>query len=174
MRISDIESVQFNNCTDNYGNKRTNYRRIKNETLQIDCRNRFYRWGYHARLSYRTIHPMWKIRMQMCEWSRTWPQILSIGKYARQKAGTALCSSKISGFNQGISIQLSGPEECDRRNKQYQSRNTTQERGIVKDTNGYHHRPIRCQRFRYFRDDSKQYASIIYRRICRNKSKGGF
>ena len=146
MRISDILSEQLLDCTDCYGYKRTNYRRIKITSIQTYGRNCFCRWGNHAWLSYRTIHQVWKNRMQMCEGSWAWPQILSISKFSRQKTGTALCASKISGFNQRVSIQLSGPEECDRRNKQYKSRNTTQERGIV-STNGCHHGPLRFKGF---------------------------
>lgn len=174
MRIADILSVQLYNCTEYYEYKRKNYSRIKITTLQSYDRNCFYGWGHHAWISYRTIHPVWKNRMQMFEGSRAWSQILFIRKYSRQKAGTDLCATKISGFSQRVSIQVSGTEEYDRRNKQYKSRNITQARGIEIRTNGYHQRRLRCKGFRYFRNDSKQYASILYgKRICRKMSKGG-
>ena len=144
MRIDDIKSVQLFNCTDYYKFKRSNNSKVKIKAYRTYYRHYFCRCNYHARIAYRTIYPVWESRLQMCERSRAWPQILSISKYGRQKTRTTVCPSKISGFDQRTSIQLSETKGHNGRNKQYQSRNITQARGIVTSIDGYHQRPFRC------------------------------
>jgi hypothetical protein len=144
MKMVMIISVQLNRCTDEYGFEGSIDNRFK-ETTPATCRETIQmRRGYHAWFSNQTVFSMWKTWMQMYKRPGSWSQILFISKLPWPQAGTTVCSSTLSEFNRTTPGQLSRFERYYRRNKQYQSRNITQERRVINIANGYYYRPFRC------------------------------
>jgi hypothetical protein len=144
MKTINIESVQFYNGTETDGFKGQIGNKFKKTTEATYCKTFLFRWSYYTRFTYQTVFSMWQAWMQMYKRTRSWSQILSIGKLPWPQAGTSLCSKKLPGFNRAISGQLSKPERYYRRNKQYQPGIITQERRAINNTNGYHYQPFRC------------------------------
>lgn len=60
-----------------------------------------------AGITYQTLQAMWKTWMQMSNWTRTRPQILSISQYAPYQARNDLCSSRSQRKSRSIFKKLS-------------------------------------------------------------------
>jgi len=118
-----------------------------------------------ARLPHRTIQAMWQAGMQVRRRSRTWPEVLSVGKLSRPAAANGLRATGCLRANCGVSRQLS-PEPRDSGNDlRDQSRTSAPPRGALER----HHervtrrrpRPDRCG---VGRRVSRQYACMLARR----------
>lgn len=165
MIKDDIKSVQLINCTEKFEQKIYNiFTQKKKNPFQTHF---FHRFKDPARFSDQTLHSLWKAGMQMCRWTRPWPQILSLRQPTWPQARTRLCTSKIPGTSQAISGQLSENKAPPRRDLHHQSRALTTERKTVKAPDGYYFRPLNPYRYRDCRNFSCQYAPGLFSRSFR-------
>lgn len=56
----------------------------------------------------RTLQEMWQRRLQVCQWSGTWSQILFIGKYCGWTSGDDLCAPTVRRASASISGEPNG------------------------------------------------------------------
>ena len=118
-----------------------------------------------ARLAHRTIQAMWQAGVQMRRWTRTWPQVLSVGKLSGPAAANGLCAAGCLWRNGRVSGQLSSKPRDSGSNLRDQPRVVAPSRGALKRCHeraaGCRPRPDRCG---IGRRASGQYAGRLARR----------
>ena len=172
MIKANIQSEQLYDCSEQFEQKNHSISaQKKTNPCQSDFRHRF---RDPARFSDRTLHSLWKVRMQVCGWTWPWPQILFIRQPTWPKTGAGLCASKIRRTSKTVPGQLSESKTTLRRDLQHKSRTLTKESKAVKDLDGYHCRPLNPRRYRGCRYFSYQHAPGLFgRSFKRNLSEGG-
>ena len=118
-----------------------------------------------ARLPHRALQTLRQAGMQVCRWSRTWAEVLSVGKLSRPAAANGLRATGCLRPNSGVSCQLS-PEPRDSGNDLRDQPRTS---APPRDALERHHervtrrrpRPDRCGTGRRV---SRQYARSLDRR----------
>ena len=117
-----------------------------------------------ARLAYRTIQAMWQAGMQMRRWTRTRPQVLSVGKLSWPAAANGLCAAGCLWRNGRVSCQLSSKPRDSGIDLRDQPRIFAPSRGALKRRHeraaGCRPRPDRCG---IGRRASRQYAGRLAR-----------
>jgi hypothetical protein len=172
MENSILSLEQLYDCTDRFKRQITQLFALKTErTLRT---NQSHRFTNSKRLSHRTLYSLWKTKLQMFRWKRTWSEILSVSKSPRAKTGAALCPTGLSGKGKGISEQLSDIASAFGRNLQHKPRNLKAERKNVKGCYGYHWKSFNSHRPRNGRNIGFKYASgLVSDRTGENLSDGG-
>jgi len=163
-RVSLIALIsdQLYTWSDEYS-KRVRYRAAK--TPQRSCAPASSAEIDSARLPYRALQTVRQAGMQVCRGSRTWAEILSIGKLSRSAAANGLRAAGSLWANSAASRQLSPKPRDSGNNLRDQPRTSAPPRGAVER----HHervarrrpRPDRCGiKWRV----SRQYARSMDRR----------
>jgi hypothetical protein len=118
-----------------------------------------------AWLAHRAIQAMWQAGVQMRRWSRTRPQVLSVGKLSGPAAANGLCAAGCLWRNGRVSGQLSSKPRDSGSNLRDQPRIIAPSRGALKRcyerAAGCRPRPDRCG---IGRRASGQYAGWLARR----------
>lgn len=101
-----------------------------------------------ARLAHRAIQAMWQAGVQMRRWTRTRPQVLSVGKLSGPAAANGLCVAGCLWRNGRVSCQLSPKPRDSGSNLRDQPRIVAPSRGALKRcyerAAGCRPRPYRC------------------------------
>lgn len=172
MGNSILSLEQLYDCTDR--SKRQITQLFAHKTERTFRTDQSHRLKDPKRFSHRALYPLWKTKLQMCRWKRTWAEILSVCKSPRAKARAALCPPRLSRNGKGISGQLSAFSSITGRNIQYKPRNIKTERKIVKERYGYHRNSFYSHRPRNGRNIGFKYApGSVSNRPRRNFSDGG-
>jgi hypothetical protein len=159
--LTSLLSDQLYTWSDEYS-ERTRCRAAK--TPQCSCAPAAATEIDPARLAHRTLQTVWQAGMQVRRRSRTWAEVLSVGKLSRPAAANGLRATGCLRANSGVSRQLS-PEPGDSGNDlRDQPRTSAPPRGALE---GHHERvtrrrprPDRCG---IGRRVSRQYARILAR-----------
>jgi hypothetical protein len=94
-----------------------------------------------ARLPHRAVQTVRQVGMQVCRWSRTWAEVLSVGELSRAATANGLRAPGCLWANCGVSRQLS-PEPRDSGNDlRDQPRTSAPPRGALER----HHERVRCR-----------------------------
>ncbi len=119
MHKALVESVQFINCTDEPTGKIDNLL-TKKANLPPHPGSR-YRPPHPPWLSHRTLHPLWKTRMQVRTGLWSWPQVLPVRQLSRSETPARLRSSAIPETRCTVSRQLPKTENPHRNHLRHQS-----------------------------------------------------
>lgn len=172
MENSILLLEQLYDCTDR--SKRQITQLFAQKTERTPRTDQSYRLTDPKRFSHRALYPLWKSKLQVCRWKRTWTEILSVCKSSGAKARTALCPARLSGKGKGISEQLSDITSAFGRNLQHKPGNLKAERKNVKGCYGYHWKSFNPHRPRNGRNIGFKYApGLVSDRTGRNLSDGG-
>ena len=171
MKDIGLLSVQLGNCTDGFA---TNKNIFSSKTTDNPLQTRHYHRATHLeRFFDRTIHPLWKTRMQVRGYPRPWSEILSIGQLSRSQTRTRICSAEIPRSSQGFSRQLPDGQTDLRGDLLYQSRTAATEREVVKNAHGYPAGLFYVDRDHGFCNLGSEYASgVVARSIGGNRHLG--
>lgn len=101
--------------------------------------------GRPPRISDRTLQEMWKIRLPVCQRTRTRAQILSFNKSNGKKSSDGLCPSELSRASRNLPGELSINQKNPERNLRYQFRTSPSQGAIVGNKHALRH----CYRHRY-------------------------
>ena len=172
MNDIGLLSVQLGNCTDGIEtSKNILSSKATHDPLQTHYHHRT---THHERLLDRTVHPLWKTRMQVRRYSRPRSEILFVGQLPRSQARTGIYSAKKPRSRQGFSGQLSNSQTDLRGDLQYQSRTAASERNVVKNEHGYTAGPFYVDRDHGFSNLGSEYApEVAARSIGRSRHLGG-
>src|ERR1700733_13017180 len=80
MQYNLRKSCQLNNWQDKDERNHTHISATKAQTFGRSVKKD--RINYVARLSHRAVQEMWEIKLPVCRWKRTRPQLLSFCQYA--------------------------------------------------------------------------------------------
>src|SRR6516165_8510908 len=84
-------------------------------------------------LSHRTLQTLWQTRLQMRQGSRSWSQVLPVGKLSPFAPANGLRTAGVSRPDQEVSCQLSARSRDLRRDLRDQSRTVTPTRGTLRN-----------------------------------------
>jgi hypothetical protein len=117
------------------------------------------------RLAHRTLQALWQARLQMCQGSRSWSQVLSLRKLSPFAPANGLCAAGVSRPDQEASRQLSACSRSFRADLRDQSRTTAPQRGALRNHDErFLFLAHRANRSRIGRRSPRQYARGLARR----------
>lgn len=135
MNVSRVESVQLYEYTD--GTRPTadrNTSTAPHQAVQTHHRH----WSqYPARLTNRTLHPLWQARMQVHNDAWPWSEVLPVSELPGTQTRTAVRSPNTLRRGPGAPTQLPEGQGSLRRDIEYQSRTVTTQRNVVSKEHGY-------------------------------------
>jgi hypothetical protein len=135
MRRLGIESVQLFNFTDGCIPEDI---LIPTKTPRTSCQtNRGDRFSNPARFFNRTLHSLWKTRLQVRGNCRAWSQIFFIGQLSWPQTRAGLCTAKVPETGEPVCSQLPEGKTNLRGDLQHQSGTLTTERKVVTLYNEY-------------------------------------
>jgi hypothetical protein len=155
MRDEKLLSVQLDNGTDGFGKRyRGRSSQTPNDALQAPHR---YRPPGVTGLADRALHPLWKTRMQLRQYSWPWPKILPLGELSGPSPRTGLRFAALPRSGQTIPCQLPYGKAAPGGDFHYQPRIAEAQREVVETQNGrptgaFHvdrHRGVRAHRGEY-------------------------
>lgn len=87
---------------------------------------------HSSRFPHRTLQALWQAWLQVRQWPRPRPQILSVGEFPEFAPASGLCPTEASRQDQAISRQLSACSRSVRRNLRDQPRIAASEGGALR------------------------------------------
>ena len=116
------------------------------------------RW-HPSRFSHRTLQALWQAWLQMCQWPRSWPQVLLIRQLPEIAAASGLCSAEPSCGGQEISCPLSTHSRNLRADLRDQPRTAAPPRGALRPHDERHCFPAhRAHKFPISKRGRRQHA----------------
>jgi len=93
MRLDHLCSDKLFNYPDNHA--KLHNQLLASKTQSIASTIKSDRTSNFARLSYRAIQTLWQVKLQMCQRTWTWPEILPFSQYSGRQAGDGLCATEL-------------------------------------------------------------------------------
>ena len=162
MKMSGIESVQSYEYSE--GTRTTadhNTPTASHQAVQTHHRH----WsGCPARLTDRTLYPLWQTRMQVRNHARAWSEVLPVSELPGSQTRTGVRSPNTPRRGPAASTQLPEYQGPLRGDIAYQSRAVTTQRNVVSKEHGYQGGLLIAGRNCRFCDHRGEHASKPVRR----------
>ena len=171
MRRFGIKSVQLFNYTDG---RIPEDILIPTKTPHTSCQtNLGNRFSNPAGFFNRTLHSLWKARLQVCRNCRAWSQIFSVGQLSWPQTRAGVCPAKVPDPGEPICSQLSEGKTNLRGDLQHQSGTLTTERKVVTLYNEYSRCSLDSHRYHCVGNLGSQYAPQLHGRSVGHRFMGG-